>query len=153
MNNVCELGHDVLSLTDLLPKQCTDNEQQNTGGDNILNDTFMDESTPPSNAKNHKSKAEMCLDHEQFPEKSNYKNPVNTDVLIKHKPPKICRKNRNLTLEERIENDSPSNHYVQNEIVIASIPGYAPWPARILSIQGETIIVEFFGTGQMLVAY
>lgn len=36
-----------------------------------------------------------------------------------------------------------------NEIVICTISGYAPWPARILDITGQTIAIEFFGTGQI----
>lgn len=60
-------------------------------------------------------------------------------------------RNNRLELEERIKFQKPVNHFFENEVVLATIPGYAPWPARILGINGETILVEFFGTGQMLV--
>lgn len=141
-------------LTNHLPKQSTDNEKRNTDENNFFND----ESTPdrlqsPHNNNNHKNKGEMSLDHMKSSKKSSYKNPVNIDILRNQKPPTVRRKNRKLTLEQHIENETPSKNYVENEIVIATIPGYAPWPARILSIQSETIMVEFFGTGQMLVAY
>lgn len=35
-----------------------------------------------------------------------------------------------------------------NEVVLATVPGYAAWPARIIEINGQTIQVEFFGTGE-----
>lgn len=54
-----------------------------------------------------------------------------------------------LRLREKIETASPVNEYVPNEVVLATIPGFAPWPARILNINEQTIFVEFFGTGQM----
>lgn len=52
-------------------------------------------------------------------------------------------------LQEFIDIGSPVNEFCLNEIVLATVPGYAPWPARIVKIVGETIFVEFFGTGQM----
>lgn len=54
-----------------------------------------------------------------------------------------------MTLEEKMSNEAPCNSYMPNEIVLASIPGYAPWPAIIRNIIDETIYVEFFGTGQV----
>lgn len=59
------------------------------------------------------------------------------------------RQTKALKLEELIQNESPNNQYIVNEIVLVTIPGYSPWPARILNIVNETISVEFFGTGQM----
>lgn len=54
-----------------------------------------------------------------------------------------------MTLEEKMTNEAPSKSYLPNEIVLATIPGYAPWPAMIKTIIDETIFVEFFGTGQV----
>lgn len=59
------------------------------------------------------------------------------------------KKNAKLMLREKINNEAPINEFVANEIVLASIPGYAPWPARILEMSGQTVVVEFLGTGQM----
>lgn len=61
------------------------------------------------------------------------------------------RKFTKMQLQEYIDNDSPNRQYIVNEIIIATIPGFAPWPARILKINGQTITVEFFGTGHMYV--
>lgn len=54
-----------------------------------------------------------------------------------------------LTLKEKIDNESPLNIYMINEIVLATIPGFCCWPARIVDMIGETIMVQFFGTGHM----
>lgn len=60
------------------------------------------------------------------------------------------KENRNRgKLQEFIDDRSPVHEFVLNEIVLATVPGYAPWPSRIIKIVGETIFVEFFGTGQM----
>lgn len=53
-----------------------------------------------------------------------------------------------LQLQERLQNEVPSKEYLPNEIILATVPGYAPWPARIIEMVGQTILVEFFGTGQ-----
>lgn len=53
-----------------------------------------------------------------------------------------------LQLQERLLHDVPTKEYLPNEIILATIPGYAPWPARILEMIGQTILVEFFGTGE-----
>lgn len=65
---------------------------------------------------------------------------------------KAGSRNSRLKLEERIILQEPINHFLENEVVLATIPGYAPWPARIVGISAETIFVEFFGTGQMWVS-
>lgn len=62
---------------------------------------------------------------------------------------KKAEKNFELRLEERIDSKAPKNQFLESEIVLATIPGYSPWPARISYISDETIFVEFFGTGQM----
>lgn len=62
---------------------------------------------------------------------------------------KRTKRNLKLSLEEKIHNDSPINEFMVNEVVLCTIPGYAPWPARIRDINSQTIFVEFFGTGQM----
>lgn len=61
---------------------------------------------------------------------------------------KRTRKSTKLLLIEQIDKDSPSRHYLPNEIILTTIPGFVPWPSRILKIDGHTILVEFFGTGQ-----
>lgn len=67
---------------------------------------------------------------------------------------KKTRKNpTKLRLREKIETESPVNEFVPNEVVLATIPGFAPWPARILNMSDQTILVEFFGTGQMQVDF
>lgn len=45
--------------------------------------------------------------------------------------------------------DSPDKEYVVGEVVLAAVPGYPPWPSRILEINERTIVVEFFGTGEI----
>lgn len=54
-----------------------------------------------------------------------------------------------MLLKEKIEKEAPSNSYLNEEIVLTTIPGFSPWPSRIVNIIGETIYVEFFGTGQV----
>lgn len=82
-------------------------------------------------------------------------NPENVvkEVLkngIKNTRPNT-RRVRMLTLKEKIRNEAPDNEFVVHEIVLATIPGFCPWPARIIQIIGQTIMVEFFGTGQVYV--
>lgn len=67
------------------------------------------------------------------------------------KPKKSSKRNNKLSLKEKIHNESPMNEFMVDEIVLCTIPGYAPWPARIKEIINQTIFVEFFGTGQMYV--
>lgn len=62
--------------------------------------------------------------------------------------PKI-RRIKKLTLSEKIREESPKNVFMLNEIVLATVPGYCIWPASILQINGETIMVKFFGTGHV----
>lgn len=61
------------------------------------------------------------------------------------------RRVRKLTIKERIKIDAPDNEFMANEVILATIPGFCAWPARIIQILNETIIVEFFGTGQRYV--
>lgn len=61
---------------------------------------------------------------------------------------KSSKKSTKMQLQERLLNDAPAKEYIPDEIILATIPGYSPWPARILEISGQTILVEFFGTGQ-----
>lgn len=53
------------------------------------------------------------------------------------------------TLSEKMLRESPGKEFVLNEIVLAAVPGFVPWPARIVEISGETLRVEFFGSGEM----
>lgn len=51
-------------------------------------------------------------------------------------------------MKERIDEEALDKRFVLNEIVLATVPGYPAWPARIIDINGATITVEFFGTGE-----
>lgn len=68
---------------------------------------------------------------------------------IESEIPKKSRKSTKLQLQQQIDNELPNRQYLVDEIILATIPGYAPWPARILKMIGQTISVQFFGTGQM----
>lgn len=73
----------------------------------------------------------------------------NTSIAQTTSKPKTKPKRKaQLQLQERILNEVPSKEYLPNEIILATVPGYAPWPARIIEMIGQTILVEFFGTGQ-----
>lgn len=63
--------------------------------------------------------------------------------------PKKIRKSTKMQIQEHIDNNTPNKQYLADEIILATVPGYAPWPARILTMIGQTISVQFFGTGQM----
>lgn len=56
-----------------------------------------------------------------------------------------------MLLKEKMANEAPQKSYLLHEIVLVTIPGFVAWPARIKKIMGETIFIEFFGTGQMYV--
>lgn len=62
---------------------------------------------------------------------------------IKTKAPGNCKSYKK-QLEEKILYKAPANEFLEGEIVLATIPGYAPWPARILQNLNETIFVQFF---------
>lgn len=80
----------------------------------------------------------------------NKKNDVRSETKsITRESVKKKSKNSKQMLQERMLSDAPEKEFLSNEIVLASIPGYAPWPARILQISGQTITIAFFGTGQM----
>lgn len=70
----------------------------------------------------------------------------NTNIAPKSTTQKKSR--AKLQLQERLLNQVPNKEYLPNEIILATIPGYVPWPARILEMTGQTVFVEFFGTGQ-----
>lgn len=61
---------------------------------------------------------------------------------------KKVRKSSKFIIKEKIRERNPNKEYMINEVVLATVPGYPPWPARILNINGQTIDVEFFGTGE-----
>lgn len=71
------------------------------------------------------------------------KSDVNNDEKNKTK------KRSKLSLKEKLDNEDPTKKFLPNEVVLATVPGYCPWPARILTITDHTILIEFFGTGQM----
>lgn len=72
-----------------------------------------------------------------------------TDKKNKNDKNRTERKIGRRQLQEKIQQESPSNQFNVGEIVFGSIPGFSPWPARIKLIQHETILIEFFGTGQL----
>lgn len=76
------------------------------------------------------------------------KFPAENDVNEKKKNPKT-RKDSRKKLEEKIHNEAPLKQYIEGEIILGAIPGFAPWPARIQKIIGETIYIEFFGSGEV----
>lgn len=71
------------------------------------------------------------------------------NMKTKSKKRRESRKKNVMLLQEKMLNDAPKNTYLINEIVLATIPGFVAWPARIKNMIGETIYVEFFGTGQV----
>lgn len=62
---------------------------------------------------------------------------------------KLTRDHYRKQLEKNIYQKAPINEYLEGEIVLGTIPGYAPWPARIIKIVNETMYIQFFGTGQV----
>lgn len=54
-------------------------------------------------------------------------------------------------LKSKLNPNRQGDEFIINEIVFATIPGYAPWPAWILNIQNDTYFVRFFGTDEMFV--
>lgn len=78
------------------------------------------------------------------------KSKANEIESVATKKTSVQRRRPNrMTLKEIIEYESPLNEYMVNEIVLATIPGFCGWPARIVDIIGETIMVQFLGTGHM----
>lgn len=58
--------------------------------------------------------------------------------------------NKNIgAMKSKNKNERNDNEFNNNEIVLVTIPGFAPWPACILDRNLETYFVQFFGTGQM----
>lgn len=53
-----------------------------------------------------------------------------------------------MTVKERIDEEALEKRFVLNEIVLATEPGFSARPARVININGATITVEFFGTGE-----
>lgn len=76
---------------------------------------------------------------------------ISTAENIKEKKNQTARKDGRKKLEEKIRDEAPVKQFNEGEIVLGTIPGYAPWPARVLKIIEETIYIEFFGTGQLYV--
>lgn len=102
--------------------------------------------TPDENALSVRSASERELIHIKSPRKRKH-NEIESSTKKKVKRPVKSK----MQLSEQMLRDSPAKEYVIDEVILATIPGYSPWPARILSITGRTISIEFFGTGQMYV--
>lgn len=75
-----------------------------------------------------------------------------TSKIVKQKRNPAKQNDAKKKLEEIIKNDAPINQFAEGEVVLGTIPGYAPWPARIHTIIADTIYIEFFGTGQVYVS-
>lgn len=101
----------------------------------------QDDKIPPQQARKLRSNANVN-NESTMPNES-------VDRPSSKRKRETAKTNTKLRLEEKIENESPSKDYILNEIVLCAIPGYPPWPARIIDILNQTIFVEFFGTGQM----
>lgn len=78
--------------------------------------------------------------------------------MTENQPPPIKpsarTKTRNLPKKgavkrKTLQNGGEDEQFIINEIVFATIPGYAPWPAYRIDIQGFTYFVRFFGTDEM----
>lgn len=82
-------------------------------------------------------------------ESSQTEQKSSTNDRIRVTKKKANRLNKNMKLKEKMNYNAPANEYIMNEIVLAKIPGYSPWPARITAIIGETIHIQFFGTGHV----
>lgn len=63
----------------------------------------------------------------------------------------IKKQQRGRALRSKTNTNISTDEFFLNEIVFATIPGYAPWPACILNINSETYYVRFFGSGEMFV--
>lgn len=57
-------------------------------------------------------------------------------------------KSSKILLQELLLIEAPTRQFLVAEVVLATVPGFCPWPSIILSITGQTILIEFFGTGQ-----
>lgn len=86
-------------------------------------------------------------------EEKSHENEIRSDErrYQKSKIRTTRKSNIKCALKERILKEAPEKEYIVNEIVLGTVPGYPPWPARIIEIVGQTIKVEFFGTGEMCV--
>lgn len=62
---------------------------------------------------------------------------------------KLSRTISRKQLDTKIEQKSPCNEFLEGEIILGTIPGFAPWPATMVKIVHETIYIQFFGTGHM----
>lgn len=75
--------------------------------------------------------------------------PVDSSKPAEKKKQATNRKSFKMKLEERIRDQAPINQFAKGEIILGTIPGYAPWPAQIKNIIHDTVYIEFFGTGEM----
>lgn len=115
---------------------------------NCSTDTTMEKNIGRNNESPKDRNVEQTTDTECTIRRSN-RNPrvmANESTQIKKN---IQRRKVKYSLKEKIERGAPSNEYMTNEIILATVPGFCAWPARIKHISGETIHVEFFGTGQI----
>lgn len=113
---------------------------------NALDDLmFSEQSTPNDHSPENQPRRSMRKRHTMIHPKTLTTDNQSEKMKIKEKRKGTAK----FSLVERINNESPANEYFPDEIVFATIPGYCPWPASILYIEGQTLFVKFFGTGQM----
>lgn len=77
------------------------------------------------------------------------RQPKNRHANVNAKTKRGGRKSMKIQLRERMMNEVPVKEFLIDEVILATVPGFVPWPARILNITGQTIMIEFFGTGHM----
>lgn len=114
-----------------------------------MNDDKEKQQPKENNSSAKVTRSAACADMNSIIDGKNQQiNSMKTKSTTSTNASNLKKRSKNLTLKEIISINAPMNDYVMNELVLATVPGYCPWPARILSIIGETIVVEFFGTGQ-----
>lgn len=114
----------------------------NVHASSMSNDKTLPESNVCVQLRRSKRKIQTMAKPENFTAKRRTMNGNNDG---KNK----IKKRSKLSLEEKLDNEAPIKQFLPNEVVLATVPGYCPWPARILTITDHTILIEFFGTGQM----
>lgn len=112
------------------------------GVDNLM---FSEESTSNDHSSENQPRRSMRRTQTMIQPKTSTTDNQSEKIKIKKKRKGTVK----YSLVERINNESPANEFFTDEIVFATIPGYCPWPASILYIEGQTLFVKFFGTGQM----
>lgn len=77
------------------------------------------------------------------------KEPEKPEQHRKIRKQRVQNTGKKYALKSKNLRNVAEKEFIINEIVLATIPGFAPWPAIIIEIEDMTYIVCFFGTGQM----